>query len=93
MLKPVPWAILLRSSNSRLEPDYDHDHVKLPDRTGTHAQWNYRKLLRGKWYVVQSGDYCAKTEPVYGITMAQLQQWNPDLKDDCSNLQLEPLAE
>ncbi|GFF48500.1 autolysin [Aspergillus lentulus] len=41
-----------------------------------------------EWYVVQSGDYCAKIESVYGITMAQLQQWNPDLKDDCSNLQL-----
>jgi LysM repeat protein len=41
-----------------------------------------------QWYVVQSGDYCAKIESVYGITMAQLQQWNPDLKDDCSNLQL-----
>ncbi|GIC92923.1 uncharacterized protein Aud_009401 [Aspergillus udagawae] len=41
-----------------------------------------------EWYVVQSGDYCAKIESVYGITMAQLRQWNPDLKNDCSNLQL-----
>ncbi|RHZ48397.1 uncharacterized protein CDV56_102294 [Aspergillus thermomutatus] len=31
---------------------------------------------------------CYEIESVYGITMAQLQQWNPDLKDDCSNLQL-----
>jgi hypothetical protein len=53
MLKPQPWAILLRSSNCRLEPDYDHDHVKLSDRTGTHAQWDYCKLLRGKVIILE----------------------------------------
>ncbi|KAK6008144.1 hypothetical protein QM012_000047 [Aureobasidium pullulans] len=42
-----------------------------------------------QWYVVQSGDYCAKIESAYAITMAQLQLWNPDLKDDCSNLQID----
>jgi LysM repeat protein len=42
-----------------------------------------------QWYVVKSGDYCAKIESAYAITMAQLQLWNPDLKDDCSNLQID----
>lgn len=37
---------------------------------------------------MQSGDYCGKIEASFAITMAQLQLWNPDIKDDCSNLQL-----
>ncbi|KAJ5295310.1 LysM domain protein, partial [Penicillium antarcticum] len=42
-----------------------------------------------EWYVVKSGDYCALIEAVYGITMAQLQLWNPELLDNCSNLVLD----
>ncbi|TKX23426.1 LysM domain-containing protein 1 [Elsinoe australis] len=41
-----------------------------------------------QYYTVQSGDYCGKIEASFAITMAQLQLWNPDIKDDCSNLQL-----
>lgn len=35
---------------------------------------------------IVSGDYCGKIEAAYGITMAQLQLWNPSLLSDCSNL-------
>jgi hypothetical protein len=37
---------------------------------------------------VVSGDYCAKIEAAFSITMVQLQSWNPNLLSDCSNLQL-----
>lgn len=39
-----------------------------------------------KWYVVQQGDYCAKLESQFNITMAQLQLWNPELNRNCTNL-------
>jgi LysM repeat protein len=39
-----------------------------------------------QWYVVQPGDFCALIESSYGITFTQLQMWNPDLTNDCSNL-------
>ncbi|RYP60326.1 hypothetical protein DL769_008158 [Monosporascus sp. CRB-8-3] len=41
-----------------------------------------------EWYVIQSGDYCAKVQDQFGITFAQFQTWNPALADDCSNLLL-----
>ena len=41
-----------------------------------------------QYYTVQSGDYCAKLESSFAITMSQLQLWNPALKSDCSNLVL-----
>ncbi|KAF7507847.1 hypothetical protein GJ744_010011 [Endocarpon pusillum] len=41
-----------------------------------------------QWHVIESGDTCHRVEQAYEITMAQLQAWNPDLRDDCSNLQL-----
>ncbi|KAH8432787.1 LysM peptidoglycan-binding domain-containing protein [Aspergillus melleus] len=39
-----------------------------------------------EWYVVLQGDYCAKLQSQFGITMAQLQQWNPELNRSCTNL-------
>ncbi|RYP77182.1 hypothetical protein DL770_007102 [Monosporascus sp. CRB-9-2] len=42
-----------------------------------------------EWYVIQSGDYCAKVQDQFGITFAQFQTWNPALADDCSNLLLD----
>jgi len=39
-----------------------------------------------QYYVIQSGDYCGKIEDMFGITMGQLQYWNPSLLSDCSNL-------
>ncbi|KAM5436537.1 hypothetical protein MferCBS31731_005815 [Microsporum ferrugineum] len=41
-----------------------------------------------EWYVVNPSDHCAKIQDQFAITFEQLQAWNPDLKDDCSNLQL-----
>ncbi|KZF20250.1 carbohydrate-binding module family 50 protein [Xylona heveae TC161] len=41
-----------------------------------------------QYYVIQSGDYCAKIESQFAISMAQLMYWNPSLKSDCSNLAL-----
>lgn len=32
---------------------------------------------QNRWYVVQSGDYCAKIQDQFGITFAQFQTWNP----------------
>ncbi|OXV07777.1 hypothetical protein Egran_04458 [Elaphomyces granulatus] len=41
-----------------------------------------------QYYVIQPNDYCAKIENQFDITFAQLQQWNPSLLSDCSNLEL-----
>ncbi|KAJ6086049.1 LysM domain protein [Penicillium sp. IBT 16267x] len=41
-----------------------------------------------EWHVVVSGDYCALLESEYGITFAQLQDWNPNLNSACGNLVL-----
>jgi LysM repeat protein len=41
-----------------------------------------------QWHVIVSGDFCALIEQNFGITMAQLKTWNPQLADDCSNLLL-----
>jgi LysM repeat protein len=41
-----------------------------------------------QWHVVVSGDFCALIEEDFGITMTQLQAWNPQLVSDCSNLLL-----
>ncbi|KAF3069352.1 LysM domain-containing protein [Trichoderma lentiforme] len=40
------------------------------------------------WHVVVSGDSCFSLQSTLGATMAQLLAWNPNLKDDCSNLLL-----
>lgn len=39
-----------------------------------------------RWYVVQSGDNCQLIEQEYGVTLAQLQAWNPSINDNCTNL-------
>jgi LysM repeat protein len=41
-----------------------------------------------QYYIIQSGDYCGKVEDTFAITMGQLQEWNPSLLSDCSNLEL-----
>lgn len=41
------------------------------------------------WHTIVSGDTCANLEIEYGITFQQMQQWNPNLSDDCSNLLLD----
>ncbi|MCJ1435514.1 hypothetical protein MMC27_004888 [Xylographa pallens] len=40
------------------------------------------------YYTIQSGDYCGKVEDMFGISMGQLQYWNPSLLADCSSLAL-----
>ncbi|KAJ7228438.1 LysM domain protein [Mycena pura] len=40
------------------------------------------------WHTVVSGDFCGLIEDDFGITMAQLQAWNPQLASDCTNLLL-----
>ncbi|TVY58499.1 LysM domain-containing protein [Lachnellula cervina] len=40
------------------------------------------------WYTVVANDYCALVEQKFGITAAELQGWNAQLEDDCSNLWL-----
>ncbi|KAH8731852.1 hypothetical protein GQ44DRAFT_735576 [Phaeosphaeriaceae sp. PMI808] len=41
-----------------------------------------------EYYIIQSGDFCSKLQNQFSITFDQLRSWNPDLKSDCSNLQL-----
>ena len=39
-----------------------------------------------EWHVIVANDNCALIEDEYGITFAQLQQWNPNLNSTCGNL-------
>lgn len=39
-----------------------------------------------KFYNVVQGDSCARIESTYGITFAQLYQWNPAIGNDCQTL-------
>ncbi|KAI3538239.1 hypothetical protein CSPX01_09594 [Colletotrichum filicis] len=41
-----------------------------------------------QWYVIQSGDYCAKVQDKFAISFEQFRAWNPAIANDCSNLQL-----
>ncbi|KAL8862689.1 MAG: hypothetical protein Q9178_001187 [Gyalolechia marmorata] len=40
------------------------------------------------WHTVVTGDYCAKLQQQYSVTLAQLQRWNPQLNAACDNLLL-----
>ncbi|KAL4795601.1 hypothetical protein BDV19DRAFT_378800 [Aspergillus venezuelensis] len=39
-----------------------------------------------KYYTVISGDFCAKIEGDYGITFAQLYEWDPAIGSNCESL-------
>ncbi|KAE9373106.1 carbohydrate-binding module family 50 protein [Stipitochalara longipes BDJ] len=41
-----------------------------------------------EWHLVVSGDTCSQIEQTFGITIAQLATWNPNLSSTCSNLLL-----
>ncbi|KAJ5951266.1 uncharacterized protein N7479_009679 [Penicillium vulpinum] len=41
------------------------------------------------WHTIVGGDTCSLLQNVYGITFAQLQTWNPQLDEKCSNLLLD----
>lgn len=41
-----------------------------------------------QWYTVQSGDDCWVVQQRFGITFAQIRQWNPSLDESCSNMWL-----
>ncbi|KAL4935173.1 hypothetical protein BDV06DRAFT_229068 [Aspergillus oleicola] len=38
------------------------------------------------FYMVSSGDQCGTIASAHGITVAQLQSWNSEINDDCTNL-------
>lgn len=38
------------------------------------------------WYSIVSGDSCAQIESTYGITFAQLYEWNPAIGSNCQTL-------
>jgi len=42
-----------------------------------------------QWHTIVSGDTCSVIGSEYGVSIEQLQKWNPQLKSDCSNLQLD----
>ncbi|KAK3679998.1 hypothetical protein LTR78_000375 [Recurvomyces mirabilis] len=50
-----------------------------PTQSGITANCN-------EYYVVASGDSCAKIETQFGDTFAQLYEWNPAIGDDCQSL-------
>lgn len=39
-----------------------------------------------EYYLVSSGDSCAKLERLYGISFAQLYKWNPAIGSNCESL-------
>ncbi|PPQ88791.1 hypothetical protein CVT25_010476 [Psilocybe cyanescens] len=41
-----------------------------------------------QWHTIVSGDTCSVLEASFGATIAQLQAWNPQLNNDCTNLLL-----
>ncbi|KAL6230075.1 hypothetical protein BDW75DRAFT_245169 [Aspergillus navahoensis] len=41
-----------------------------------------------KYYTVASGDDCSTIESMFGITLAQLYDWNPSIGETCTNLWL-----
>jgi LysM repeat protein len=52
-----------------------------PTPTGTTSQCY-------EWYVVQPNDTCSIIEASFGITFAQIVQWNPSIDSNCYNLML-----
>ncbi|EIN13197.1 hypothetical protein PUNSTDRAFT_128887 [Punctularia strigosozonata HHB-11173 SS5] len=42
-----------------------------------------------QYYTVQSGDFCASIEVEFGISSAQFLAWNPEIDQECTNLQLD----
>ncbi|KAJ7207185.1 LysM domain protein [Mycena pura] len=40
------------------------------------------------WHTIVSGDTCGAMETQFGVTMAQLVEWNPQLNSGCTNLLL-----
>jgi hypothetical protein len=41
-----------------------------------------------EWYTIQENDNCQLMEIEYGITFAELVDWNPNLNSTCGNLDL-----
>lgn len=41
-----------------------------------------------KYYLVASGDTCIAVESKYGISQAQIMQWNTNVHSNCDNLWL-----
>ncbi|TVY47411.1 LysM domain-containing protein [Lachnellula occidentalis] len=54
----------------------------------TAEKYPYAVSSCNSWYTVVANDYCELVEQKFGITAAELQQWNAQLMDDCSNLWL-----
>ncbi|GIC84370.1 uncharacterized protein Aud_000186 [Aspergillus udagawae] len=52
-----------------------------PTRTGTVAGCQ-------QFYTIQSGDSCSSVETEFGITFAQLYEWNPSIGSNCETLWL-----
>lgn len=58
-----------------------HGWVEPPGPTETGAPDNCNK-----WHLVQSGDSCAGIAANYGITVAQLHDYNPSINTQCTDL-------
>lgn len=86
-MPPIP-ALLLPPLMSVRQPQHQGGRLHNAIKYVRLVCWSKRELTSWQYYTVQSGDYCGKLESAFGITMPQLQLWNPDLKNDCSNLQL-----
>ncbi|KAE8353839.1 hypothetical protein BDV28DRAFT_132335 [Aspergillus coremiiformis] len=55
--------------------------VSAPTQSGIAANCN-------KYHTVISGDSCAKIQATYGITFAEMYQWNPAIGPDCRTLEI-----
>ncbi|KAJ5645771.1 hypothetical protein N7490_002143 [Penicillium lividum] len=61
--------------------------VAFPTTTSTAAPTQTGMISSCKeLYTVKSGDGCAAIESTYGVTFAQLYDWNPAIGDDCQSL-------
>ncbi|TVY33953.1 hypothetical protein LSUB1_G007341 [Lachnellula subtilissima] len=56
--------------------------------SSTADKYPYATSSCKSWYTVVANDYCELVEQKFGITAAELQGWNAQLEDDCSNLWL-----
>ncbi|TVY18105.1 LysM domain-containing protein [Lachnellula arida] len=56
--------------------------------SSTAEKYPYAVSSCKSWYTIVANDYCELVEQKFGITAAELQEWNAQLEDDCSNLWL-----
>ncbi|KAF8966665.1 hypothetical protein BDZ97DRAFT_1917471 [Flammula alnicola] len=62
--------------------------VSIPSSTPTNVASGTITTGCTAYYTVQSGDFCGKIDDQFGITLAQLLTWNPEINSGCTNIQV-----